>query len=288
MELSLFLEETAVLEFFIFIFAIFILQKIIRALSPAQKKKYQHSKPTPFSRSEWKGLLEERRVNKTLQELDSSLYKIYHDIYIPAENHRTTQIDHIVTSPYGIFVIETKHYNGWIFGRERDKFWTQVIYKNRETFLNPIRQNYGHIKALVNYLELDDDNFHSIIAFSDQSTFKFNEVFKMARVVYYSQLIPVIKEFQETVIDSESLEKINHKLDLLVIKDSIKKRNMRAEHIHMNHSSTEPKKGHDKIIPLFEERCPRCHASIVKKENKYGVFWGCSNFPACGYKKDVK
>jgi restriction system protein len=29
------------------------------------------------------------------------------------------QIDHVVVSPYGVFVIETKAMDGWIFGSEK-------------------------------------------------------------------------------------------------------------------------------------------------------------------------
>ena len=43
----------------------------------------------------------------------------------------TTQIDHVVVADTGIFVIETKHYSGWIFGGPNDSQWTQVIYKKK-------------------------------------------------------------------------------------------------------------------------------------------------------------
>lgn len=56
-------------------------------------------------------------------------------------------IDHVVISKYGVFVIETKNYRGWIIGNEKSEYWTQVIYKRKERLYNPIKQNYGHIKA---------------------------------------------------------------------------------------------------------------------------------------------
>ncbi len=59
-----------------------------------------------------KGRYGERVVNKILSQLSEGEYKIYDDMYIPTENNKTTQVDHVVTSPYGIFVIETKHYDG--------------------------------------------------------------------------------------------------------------------------------------------------------------------------------
>src|SRR5690349_12424781 len=37
----------------------------------------------------------------------------------------TTQIDHVLVSRFGIFVIETKDYKGWIFAGSNDRYWTQ-------------------------------------------------------------------------------------------------------------------------------------------------------------------
>ena len=39
----------------------------------------------------------------------------------------TTQIDHIVISKYGVFVIETKNYRGIIYGNDDSKKWNQNI-----------------------------------------------------------------------------------------------------------------------------------------------------------------
>jgi hypothetical protein len=55
-----------------------------------------------------------------------------HDITIPSVKGKTTQIDHVVVSEYGVFVIETKNYTGWIVGDEKSDYWTQVIYKRKE------------------------------------------------------------------------------------------------------------------------------------------------------------
>ncbi len=43
--------------------------------------------------------------------LDKNLYHRFHDVIIPS-NHGTTQVDHILVSPFGIFVVETKNYKG--------------------------------------------------------------------------------------------------------------------------------------------------------------------------------
>lgn len=51
----------------------------------------------------------------------SKEYLVLNDIMLRTEDKKTHQIDHIVVSKYGIFVIETKHYNGYITGNDYDK-----------------------------------------------------------------------------------------------------------------------------------------------------------------------
>lgn len=53
----------------------------------------------------------------------------------------TTQIDHVLVSRFGIFVIETKEYKGWIFAGPRDRYWTQVLYRAKFRFQNPLRHH---------------------------------------------------------------------------------------------------------------------------------------------------
>ena len=60
----------------------------------------------------------------------------------------TTQIDHVLICTKGVFVIETKHYSGWIYGDAKQKQWMQILFKKRSRFQNPIHQNYKHIKAI--------------------------------------------------------------------------------------------------------------------------------------------
>lgn len=85
----------------------------------------------------------------------------------------TTQIDHILISRFGIFVIETKHYKGWIFANPKHPTWTQVIYKQKFKFQNPIYQNQRHIRAvqlLLNFLPASGIN--SAVVFTGDAEFK--------------------------------------------------------------------------------------------------------------------
>ena len=56
----------------------------------------------------------------------------------------------MVATPQGLLAIEVKDYSGWLFGNEKQRYWTQVLNYGKEKyrFYNPIMQNAGHIKAL--------------------------------------------------------------------------------------------------------------------------------------------
>ncbi|MGD6875678.1 NERD domain-containing protein [Bacillus infantis] len=232
-----------------------------------------------------KGAVGEWYANKALSKLGAN-YKIYHDLYVPNGEGGTAQVDHIVTSPYGIFVIETKHYQGWIFGQENQRYWTQAIYKRKEKLFNPIWQNYGHIKALKSYIGNEElESFYSIIAFSQNSTLKFNDDFKSARVIQIPQLTKVISEWNVQRINDSDLKQINRALDDLIISDKNKKRQIKKKHVADIKSNRKEKVRKEKVVS--QNACPKCGNSLSLKKGKYGTFYGCSNFPTCRYTKKV-
>ena len=85
----------------------------------------------------------------------------------------TTQIDHILITQNGILVIETKHYSGWLFANENQKYWTQVIYKVKNKFQNPLRQNYKHVCAVQALLEfIPKEDIKGVVIFTGDAKFK--------------------------------------------------------------------------------------------------------------------
>lgn len=123
---------------------------------------------TPFA----KGLIGELLVNIAIKiRLDKSLYHLMNNVTLPTEDG-STQIDHILVSQYGVFVIETKNMSGWIFGSEHQKVWTQNIYKQKHKFQNPLHQNYKHAKTIESILGLDGEKVFSVVVFVGDSTFK--------------------------------------------------------------------------------------------------------------------
>ena len=161
-----------------------------------------------------KGYIGEKRIHRVLEKLGEE-YRIFNDLYVPKQDGQLTQVDHVVVSQYGVFVIETKNYTGWIFGSEKQKNWTQTIYKKKTRFYNPILQNYTHIKALQYYLNVDVP-MHSIIVFSDEATLKFKEPFEKAVVIQNKDLRKTITQFTQYTISGHQLSYIGQRLQALV------------------------------------------------------------------------
>jgi hypothetical protein len=87
----------------------------------------------------------------------------------------TTQIDHVLVSRFGIFVIETKDYKGWIFAGPRDRYWTQVLHRANFRFQNPLRQNHRHVRAIQELLDcLPPDVLRPVVVFTGDAEFKTN------------------------------------------------------------------------------------------------------------------
>lgn len=87
----------------------------------------------------------------------------------------TTQIDHILLTQNGILVIETKHYSGWLFANENQKLWTQILYKVRHKFQNPLLQNKGHVLATQKLLDfMQKEQIQGLVIFTGDATFKTN------------------------------------------------------------------------------------------------------------------
>lgn len=70
------------------------------------------------------------------------------DFILPGAYGGLTHIDYAILTSGGILCIETKHYNGIVFGAADEPQWTNVDGVHRRKFLNPLIQNEGRTKAL--------------------------------------------------------------------------------------------------------------------------------------------
>ena len=152
-----------------------------------------------------KGKRGEKRVFNVLMKGLPDDYVVLNDIYLPLSDGTTTQIDHIVVSQYGVFVVETKNYSGWIFAGERSFEWTQVIYRRKSRFQNPLHQNYRHICALAECLGIAKSCFRNVVVFTESSTFKTP---MPDGVVYTVGLADYIRSFGRVQIDPSQVPEV--------------------------------------------------------------------------------
>jgi hypothetical protein len=115
----------------------------------------------------------------------------------------TTEVDHILVSRFGVFVIETKDYSGWIFANATEERWTQVHFRQKFKFQNPIFQNYRHVRAVQGLLDfLPREAITSVVVFSGNAEFK-TEI--PGGVLTVDQLANYLRHQAETLISQDRL-----------------------------------------------------------------------------------
>lgn len=227
----------------------------------------------------FKGILGEGIVNLSARLfLRHPEYRLFHDVLLPTADG-STQIDHLIVSEYGVFVVETKNMKGWIFGRSEQREWTQQIFKQKYRFQNPLRQNYKHVQAVTAHLNLREDEVHSLVVFVGDSQFKTP---MPANVTYGAGYIRFIRSKRRLVLSSTRVDAIAQEITRYRLPRSRATR--RAHKAHVS----------GKRAQLAASRvCPRCGSPLVLRTSKKGAnagsqFWGCSSFPKCRYTQDLQ
>lgn len=220
-----------------------------------------------------KGKRGEEHVASYLSLLPDNAYRVINDLMLQSGGH-STQIDHVVVSEYGIFVIETKYYQGWIYGGTNNEYWTQNIYGRKYQLRNPIWQNEGHIRALRKVLsEYNCPPFYSIVAFSPQADLKLND--DSLPVMYWGDIVPFIGSHKESKISRTDMISIYYALLAVNVSDDKAARKTHVRTVHQNQAR--------RNNAVANGKCPRCGGKLVLRQGSYGTFYGCSNYPKCKY-----
>lgn len=216
-----------------------------------------------------KGAYAEEKVARRLARLPEE-YHVFNDVYIRNGN-RSVQIDHVVISKYGIFVIETKNYQGWVYGSANAEHWTQNIYGHKNQLYNPTRQNSSHVGALCNLFRITRDKTIPIIVFAGSATVRCSAD---CYVIYLNQLRRVIDSHKGIQFTDEQVLQMIEKLSAALITE----KNHKREHVREVRQQIAEKERLE-----ANGICPRCHGQLVIRKGRYGQFIGCSNYPNCKY-----
>lgn len=165
-------------------------------------------------KSTFKGFLGETVINVAMWlKLEKDVYLRLNNVTLPLANGGSTQIDHVIVSVHGIFVIETKNYKGWIYGREKQKQWTQSFPNGSKfKFQNPLRQNYLHIKTLADLLDLELSYFHSMIAFIGECELKTRD--ELPEHVLTSGMVSYVKKKQDKILTEDEVASIVEQIEI--------------------------------------------------------------------------
>lgn len=234
-----------------------------------------------------KGKVGEGVVNLAAKlRLDPTVYHLIKDVTIPS-NKGTTQIDHVIVSRYGLFVIETKNYTGWIYADAKSRKWTQVIFRQKHRFQNPLHQNHGHVRALSELLDIPLDKIHGVVCFMGDATFKTaipEGVFLAGRYVNH------IESFQTPVFSPEEVAGMLETIESGRLRRGFKTNRLHVQQLKARHATYQAPAW--ALPESSAETCPKCGAEMVLRTAKRGAsagnqFWGCSGYPKCRTIKSI-
>jgi restriction system protein len=215
-----------------------------------------------------------RRRRLAWERRSSDRFRRYVGLIVPDERG-TTEVDEVLVTPAGIFVIEKKDFGAWIFGSENDEHWT-AVYRNGEKhqFQNPIRQNYRHIKALESYLGVPRSMLSSVVAFSRRSRFKT----RLPSKVLVGDHVAFIRSDENIALNPEEFDAICSRLNVLDTSSDGAALDRHVQDLDARFEST--------------TQCPKCGGRLVQRRSRKpgyegNVFLGCSNFPSCRYIRNL-
>lgn len=219
----------------------------------------------------WAG--EKKAALSLWASLDNNVYKRFHNLIIPSENG-TTQIDHLIVSEFGLFIVETKNKGGWIFGSEGQSKWTQTISGKKYSFQNPLHQAFRQKKVLSAFLGIDESLIRIVVYFAGNCKFKT----QLPENVVKSNPGGHIKRFNVPLISDTTIYRIGNEISALRSQSSL----TNADHVRSlkdRHTST--------------TTCPKCGSSLVERVAKKGPnagkkFLGCDAYPKCRFTRESR
>jgi len=202
--------------------------------------------------------------------LDCNQYHFFDNVLLQL-NSGPTQIDHVIVSRYGIFVVETKYRDGWIYGSSDEEQWT-VVYPKKFKFQNPLRQNYLHTRRLAEFLGIDHSKIHSVVIFWGKCQFK--------------------TQMPENVLNRNYAEYIKSKKKILLSNDEVIRICDKLLMLQYNTPFLAGWRYANSLKKRYESAtiCPKCGGTLIERtadtpQGTGQIFLDCKNYPRCNYTK---
>ena len=153
-----------VLCFFVFTFGLMVIEFLVdksngpsaQPVMPPNQKNSEH-----------------QQTLASLNRLPKDRYRTLSNVRVPRlDGKGLTTMQHVVLSPYGVFVIQAQDQNGYISGDVDAKHWTVDGQDGLQNFINPVLRNQYHVKALAKFLGLPEALSFSIVFFRSEVSFE--------------------------------------------------------------------------------------------------------------------
>lgn len=214
------------------------------------------------SKSQRKGELGEYKIEVQLAQLPSA-FKVISNLLFKTEQG-LEQIDHLLLSPYGIFIIEVENLAGIIVGEEDEEKWHQAITWRVKSFRNPLHGNQAHFEALKKLVKLDENwPIYSYVTFSRRGELKVIS----GSVFYDTDIMAALykRAEQGEVISAKEIESLYNEIEQINILDI----NIRNEY------TAHERKQRLRQRPVYGDiRCTICRKPVSERTARY-----CLRYP---------
>lgn len=153
------------------------------------------------------GKLGENYVSKHLEIIINEFGGyLYNDFCFEDEKGYSTEIDHILITRGGIFIIETKTNKGTIYGNKDDEYWVsrKKEYQEDKSIKNPIIQNNGHINHLKRMFKNHPPKMISVIIFplANISNINSNVVYNLDDAINYITKLTITNKYSIQYVET--------------------------------------------------------------------------------------
>jgi len=228
-----------------------------------------------------RGAKGEKKVSQILRrELPSNEYTVIDDVMLLLDGIRTSQIDHVVVSPYGIFAVEVKNYSGTVTGTASESYWCQSHGNSRCSRYSPVLQSEGHVRALRKVLHdiFGELPIYPVVVFNPKTKLHVQSFSCM--VTNWDSLPGYIRMYRKRVLSTSEVSSIIEDLH----KSASAGNAYRGLHIA---NVQRIKRSAYAVRSNGMGTCPYCGSPLVVRHGRRGDFIGCSGYPRCHYTSDV-
>ncbi|MDX5405444.1 MAG: NERD domain-containing protein [Chromatiaceae bacterium] len=156
----------------------------------------------------FKGVFAEYKLNRLLRWRLPAQYQHFRKLKLLTSKDEPVVVDHLVLSPFGIFVILVKSDRGRIWGSETQANWVRQYFGRKSQLMNPLHQNFKNTEAVRNLLQLSaydaTEQLHSVVAFNRVASFASA---MPANVCYVDGVAAFIKSFTQPCLTDEQLQR---------------------------------------------------------------------------------